>query len=165
MPLDSSLDSSEALSFDHGVDSIARYVPCFCSNSTAEVRLPPFWNLSKQSRRTWRWYYATTWGQTHRLQAAQHDNNDLLLLRKGHPHLQRPINRADDVGLGLWRDTGSCVGISRPFYQISLLIWRLKSVLGWLVRRRTTLEEMGMVLPRWSGASDRLLREVCCWRV
>ena len=34
------------------------------------------------------------------------------------------------------------------FTKSFLLIWRLKSVLGWLVRGRTTLEEMGMVLPR-----------------
>ena len=45
MPLGPSSDPSEALSLDHGVGSAARYVPCFCSNSTAEVRLPPFWNL------------------------------------------------------------------------------------------------------------------------
>ena len=45
MLLGPSSDPSEALSLYHGVGTAARYIPCYYSNSTAEVRLPFFWIL------------------------------------------------------------------------------------------------------------------------
>ena len=60
-------------------------------------------------------YTAPTWGQTHGLQAAVHDDRILLWHRKDHSNLHGPINRTDDIGLGLRDVTGSLVSQYRFF--------------------------------------------------
>jgi hypothetical protein len=49
------------------------------------------------------------------LQAAQHDDDVFLLHHKGHPILQGPINRTDNIGLGLRGGAGGCVSQSCTF--------------------------------------------------
>ena len=139
--------------------------PCYCSNSTAELRLRPFWNL---------------------LNSQEESGDDTAPPLGVKLTVYRLLNMTTMISFCFAKGILTYKGLSTVpttldwvsggvlaaawvylvhFTKSFLLIWRLKSVLGWLVRGRTTLEEMGMVLPRWSGACDRLLRKACSWRV
>jgi hypothetical protein len=64
------------------------------------------------------YYTASTRGQAHRPQAAQHDKCILLWRHKGHSNVHGQVNLTDYVGLGLRIAIGGYVSRSCPFTRV-----------------------------------------------